>query len=429
LRILHTPFAVTTGGREIFIRQLIKHFPDKTTEHRGMTEGDVVASVDHDGIPLHILPKAKTRNRKRAYYSGIYDDVPGFEALLKDFLPDIVHFHDQGTRASLSHLRICKKHNIKTVLTFHSPGQFCLQRSLLFMGRTPCDGIVDYKKCSYCQYRTAGFGEAISNFFSFLAIPFDRNGAIFKRNAVELFYDSRREFFQTVDAIQVHARWAEKMFLSFGIKREKLHFIELGGTPALEKKEWKAMVEKPMRLVYIGRCQEIKGVHLLVDAVKQFPASAPIEVHFFGPYWDSDSYGQSLLKKIDGDRRFCKPRLLPQENVANELKKMDVCVIPSLWPETGPLTVFDAFASGLPVIGTNYAGIAERVSDGENGLLFEWASCQDLYGSIKKLLETPELILELKNNIDMNRTFSDMAVDFQALYEALLLEKSVDRDL
>jgi hypothetical protein len=54
MRILHTPFAIATGGREIFIRKLTENYPDKVTEHRGLTEGDTPGVVYNDGVLLHL---------------------------------------------------------------------------------------------------------------------------------------------------------------------------------------------------------------------------------------------------------------------------------------------------------------------------------------------------------------------------------------
>ena len=45
-------------------------------------------------------------------------------------------------------------------------------------------------------------------------------------------------------------------------------------------------------------------------------------------------------------------------------------VVPSIWWETGPLVVLEAFQHGRPVICSDIGGMAEKVTDGVNGLHF-----------------------------------------------------------
>jgi glycosyltransferase involved in cell wall biosynthesis len=49
---------------------------------------------------------------------------------------------------------------------------------------------------------------------------------------------------------------------------------------------------------------------------------------------------------------------------------MDVLVVPSLWMETGPITVLEAWAAGIPVIGSNRGGIREWIDEFGGGRLF-----------------------------------------------------------
>ena len=53
-------------------------------------------------------------------------------------------------------------------------------------------------------------------------------------------------------------------------------------------------------------------------------------------------------------------------------------VVPSEWYETGPLTIIEAFATGLPVIASRLGTMAEMVSDGVTGRCFRRADAGDL---------------------------------------------------
>ena len=65
--------------------------------------------------------------------------------------------------------------------------------------------------------------------------------------------------------------------------------------------------------------------------------------------------------------------------------KYDALLVPSVCLETGPLVVLEAFAAGVPVIGSRLGGIAEMVQDGMDGLLFEAGNSKDLADAVEKI--------------------------------------------
>ncbi|MBV1704870.1 MAG: glycosyltransferase, partial [Hyphomicrobiales bacterium] len=44
-------------------------------------------------------------------------------------------------------------------------------------------------------------------------------------------------------------------------------------------------------------------------------------------------------------------------------------IAPSRWPETGPLTIYEAMAAGVPAIGSTLSGAAERLTEGVTGFV------------------------------------------------------------
>ena len=89
----------------------------------------------------------------------------------------------------------------------------------------------------------------------------------------------------------------------------------------------------------------------------------------YGPYWGNDKYSKKLIKKIRRDSRITILGNLPQKDLLTKLQYYDLAVVPSIWFETGPLTILEAFAAGLPVAGTNLGGIKELLTDQEGCFL------------------------------------------------------------
>ena len=106
----------------------------------------------------------------------------------------------------------------------------------------------------------------------------------------------------------------------------------------------------------------------------------------------------------------------PPNQLGDVLGEIDVLVVPSLWFENAPLVIQSAYAAGIPVVGTNVAGIAELVRDGKNGLLFPRGDEQGLAACMKRFIDEPRLLAELRDNIEPVKTIEDNGAELEKLY-------------
>lgn len=72
------------------------------------------------------------------------------------------------------------------------------------------------------------------------------------------------------------------------------------------------------------------------------------------------------------------------------MKQAYVLIVPSVFYETGPLTILEAFACGLPVIASELGSIPERVSHKRTGLLFRPGDPADLAAKVRWAFDHPE---------------------------------------
>ena len=75
-----------------------------------------------------------------------------------------------------------------------------------------------------------------------------------------------------------------------------------------------------------------------------------------------------------------------RQDVEEELSKMDVLVLPSLVSEAMPMSVLEAMAAGVLVVGTRVDGITDLICDGEDGLLGRPGDAADLASVLKKVI-------------------------------------------
>ncbi len=384
LRILHLSnhfYPTVTGGTEIFIHQLIaaqRHSAD-VQDVLWAAHAPMPASEQEPACPplepqQHWLPPVSPGGRL-ATVGAEAAAIPGFQALLHTFQPDVVHLHSWSERWGLSHARAVKEAGARLVVTVHAPGFTCMQGSLMHHRRSLCDGEIQDYRCTECRLVNGGLPAPIAQLVATQSgwpLSAEQRGTLARvltaRQLTREFRLAWQELVGLVDAFHALAAWSQQVLLRNGVPAKALHLIRTAGPQALPARTRQPMEDGVLRLVYWGRCAEVKGLHLVIDAIRALPAQVPVELSFYGPYWD-DTYGRAMQQRIDGDPRFKLKGTLPKDELLVQLQAYDLAVVPSTWLETGPLTVLEAFAAGLPVAGSDLGGIAELLALSNSGIL------------------------------------------------------------
>lgn len=140
--------------------------------------------------------------------------------------------------------------------------------------------------------------------------------------------------------------------------RARHHRID---NPVSVQRREPATIAAGAKFAFIGRLTREKGADLVALAGRQ--AGVPIVFIGEGPLEDE-------IRSINPDAELLGWR--SAEDVAQRLRSdIRAVVAPSRWYETGPLTVYEAAATGVPSIVSTRAGASEKVVDGETGLVVE----------------------------------------------------------
>lgn len=113
----------------------------------------------------------------------------------------------------------------------------------------------------------------------------------------------------------------------------------------------------------------------------------------------------------------------PREDVADLLNIMDVFCLPSVY-EGLPLTILEAMACGVPVVGSNVMGINEVITDNENGLLFFPGDVTMLAEKITMIIRNDLLRIRLQEAglayVKKNYSLNDSIKEYVNLFETIL---------
>ena len=267
-----------------------------------------------------------------------------------------------------------------------------------------------------------------------------------------------REMFRTVDAMVALNEWSRKLLILNGVAESKIRLIrhgipdsgfripDSGGQKDLGYKKVEQKAKGALRLVFLGRVAPEKGIDVLLKALRLVKIRVELDVYGIRSDWPPKTFprpSDPVAPRIDGNPltrgdsgygirdtggekepgirnpesriRWLAP--VKPEQVVETIRKYDALVVPSVWLETGPLVVLEAFAAGVPVIGSRLGGIAEMVRDGEDGLLFEPNDETQLALAIKKI---ENIKSNLRNNISKPKTTGEVASQHLKLYKELL---------
>jgi glycogen synthase len=147
---------------------------------------------------------------------------------------------------------------------------------------------------------------------------------------------------------------------------------------------------EPLRLLYIGRLEPIKGVHTVVAAMQHLDSSVSLSILGAGDPDYTTALQATVAQAGMHDRvRFLGPA--KRSVVPQVLAQHDVLLFPSEWDEPFARSVLEAMAAGLAVVGTTTGGTGEILVEGETGLTFSAGDAGQLARQIQRLVDDPEL--------------------------------------
>jgi glycosyltransferase involved in cell wall biosynthesis len=142
----------------------------------------------------------------------------------------------------------------------------------------------------------------------------------------------------------------------------------------------------------IAQLIDRKGHRFLIEAIPQILKSVPETVFLFFGKGPLEEGLKSLCRelKLDNNVRFTGFR----DDLDDYLGCLDLVIHPALMEGLG-VSLLQAAASGVPIVGSRAGGIPEAVVDGINGFLIEPANPEEIAQAVTRLLADQELASRL----------------------------------
>jgi glycosyltransferase involved in cell wall biosynthesis len=147
------------------------------------------------------------------------------------------------------------------------------------------------------------------------------------------------------------------------------------------------------RLLYLGRLDERKGVHVAVEALVHLPEEATLTIQGTG---DEEYLALLRERAAPGRVNFSAE---PRERLPEVYTAADVVLFPVQWEEPWGLVPLEAMAIGRPVVATGTGGSGEYLSHEHNCLLYRpHDSAPALADAVRRLASDPPLRERLRED-------------------------------
>ena len=294
----------------------------------------------------------------------------GLTELVRRWRPDVAHVHHVYEGLTLSVLDALRAERVPVVMTLHDYRPVCPNFRLWRDGH-PCAECVGGR---YLQVVRHGCLEG-SRWRSVAG-------------AVEAYAARWRGWYDDVALFVAPSRYLAQQVVAGGLPAEKVRVLPNPIEVAHAEPPDSGAGE--VGVAFTGRLVEEKGVRVLLDAAALLPAG--VGVRLLG----SGRLAEEVTERVTRER--LPVHLLgpgTPGDAASLLRRSQVAVLPSTWPENCPMSLLEAAALGVPVVASAVGGVPELVDDGRTGLLVPPGDAAALAAALGRLAHDPHLARRL----------------------------------
>jgi glycosyltransferase involved in cell wall biosynthesis len=320
---------------------------------------------------------------------------------VREFKPDIVHFHNTFPLISPAAVYAAKDAGAAVVMSLHNYRFICPSANLYRDGNI----------CEDCSGRTIKWPSVAHRCY--------RDSSA-QSSAVALMLAAHRisgGFGELVDRYVALSEHSRSLFIRAGLAADRVvvkpNFV-VQPPPTAD-------VEREGFALFVGRLVPEKGISTLLKAwCSPSAPQVPLLVVGEGPL-------ASEVSRAGGNVQLLGK--MTRSEVQALMRRASLLVFPSEWYEPFGLVIVEAFANELPVLAAGIGAARELVDSGRTGFLFEAGNPQFLARAAHYALECPEALDRMGLAAGLEYRMKYMPARNLRLLEAIYLDALSDRRL
>jgi glycosyltransferase involved in cell wall biosynthesis len=284
---------------------------------------------------------------------------------LREFRPDVVHFHNTFPLISLAAVQAAKDAGATVIMTLHN-FRFICPSANLYRNNQPCELCVD-RRVKWPAVTNGCYRGSRTE-----------SAAIVAMLAIHRAMGNFNGLVDRYIALSHHSR---ALFLQAGFSPEKI-VVKPNFVPAALASD--SAIQRAPFVLFVGRMVPDKGVLTLLKAWNLSDApDAPLIMVGEGPLAANVRAAGGRVKLLASRDRSEVYRLMQQASLL---------VFPSEWYEPFGLVVVEAFANGLPVAAARIGAAEELIDSGRTGFFFNPGDPLSLAATVRDAFERPKVL-------------------------------------
>jgi glycosyltransferase involved in cell wall biosynthesis len=297
--------------------------------------------------------------------------------IIKKFKPDVIHYH--SILYYLSPYILLNSKKIPSVMTLHNYYFEC------------CSGLKYFPNLELCKNSIGDI--------------------CFKKKCVtkkEYFHQKLwrsifNKFKKNIDIFIPCSTYGEKLsklnnyknviLLNHGVDTNNLNYLK---------------IPKNNNILYLGRLEPEKGVNYLIESLVLIKEKFKDLKLFIVGEGSQKKNLEKITKKLNLNNIVEFVGKISNKNVKKYFQKSKILIVPSIWPENSPISIYESMSFGRPVIGSNIGGIPDLIDNTKTGYLIKPKNSKEISKKIIKLLSNDYLLEKMckKSRIRAENLFS-----------------------
>ncbi|MCX5895610.1 MAG: glycosyltransferase family 4 protein [Proteobacteria bacterium] len=378
--ILCNKYFFLNGGTEKYLQTLVKELPNTghtpipfSVKYEGNWESPYNSYfLAPPGSPeqthfkdITLSPANVLRLIDRSIYS--FEAKKYLSKLLQTIgTADIAYILNIYNYMSPSIIHTFRKNNIPVVAQLGDYNLLC--PSYIFLR--------DGKPCTLCMQGRYHYGlryRCVKNSFAASAV-----------RVLAMYIHRWLRIYNLVDVFLVPCVFMREKLIEGGLPGERIQLLHY----PVEITERMEEHQKKNYIVYFGRISYEKGLDTLITAYQKL--SLPVDLVIIGRSYDDEQERLQQMIQPEYAHRIRFLGFKTGEELSRLIGEALLSVVPSRCYDNAPISIYESFLQGTPVIASRIGGIPEQVQEGITGRLCAPDSEEEMQGALRWMLDDRE---------------------------------------